>query len=198
MQECLNYFKYSDNKNINIFLENLLNAKHISGNIFTSKTNIYYINFAKTLIDEDFILGLNFQLNNPNLKLYFLYEQASENFKNLLNNSPKKINSYSFQDAYFLMKNINYFPIKKVIKTKQNKPFFKSILNTYINAISKKHFKDFFISGTSLVLISFFIPFSLYYKIFGSFMLIISIFCLFRKNKTEILNSESLTSIIKK
>ena len=99
------------------------------------------------------------------------------------------------------IKSKNLFPksiTKKINVKKQSK--FLVIKNNIKEAITKARFKEFFFSGLSLVAISIFVPFSLYYLISGTIFLIISILCLIVKKSSNepIKNVENLSDFLLK
>ena len=82
-----------------------------------------------------------------------------------------------------IMSQKNLYPIQKdTIKIIPYKTKFKNNIKTKCESVTSKHFKEFFFSGLSLLFLSLVVPFSNYYLITGTFLLIVSIISLFRKN----------------
>lgn len=180
------------------FYENLLSSKHLFGNIYESDNLLYYINIKSELTANDFNIANNICLTK-NKPLIFISENMADSFKSLITNSPTQFYFYGFNDIFQIMKERQIFPTD-IKKSKDNtlKTFSIKLKNNAFKSLTKNKFKDFSLSGISLVLFSFFIPYSFLYLITGSFLLVLSIICLFNKNKNINASKEPLTSIIKK
>ena len=82
------------------------------------------------------------------------------------------------------MKNKNLYPVDITIEQTKNKITPKLLIKKSKNILEKIKFKNTFISGMSLIILSVFVPFSLYYLITGTILLILSLASLIRtKNK---------------
>lgn len=75
----------------------------------------------------------------------------------------------------------NKFPANDCITKNATKLTFKDILKL---SISKEKTKGYFISGIFLIFASIIIPYSLYYIIFGSCLLVLSLVCFLNKDKS--------------
>ena len=193
--QYLNFLTYtSQDFDINYY-SNLLSSKHIIDNIYENDKTYFYINLKTTLNDFAFKFINDFYASNKNKPFIIINKSCSDDFLNLINNSPVKYILINYLELYNLMKIKNYFPAKL---EKQNR-FYK--LNKFKlkskQSLNSKNFFKFFISGICLILFSIFIPFAKYYMFFGSFLLILSIISLFNKISSK--NDKfDLVSIIKK
>ena len=116
-------------------------------------------------------------------KLYFIYKTKNKSFDDIISISNYEIELISFEILAKLMTQKNIYPIQKESVTKHSLK--NKIINNFkkrYQSITNKHFKEFFFSGLSLLFLSIIVPFSNYYLITGTILLIISIFSLFRKN----------------
>jgi len=137
-------------------------------------------------------------MNNKNL--IFISEKYDNEFKDLIESSNKNFSIFDTQELYKLMKLKNEFPIP-LEETKTFKQKSKIKILTFISTLTKHHFKDYLFSGLSLLAFSFFIPFSIYYAIFGTLLITLSIICLFNSKSNsskQINNLSSLSETIKK
>lgn len=194
---CLKSLKFS-NKNFFItYFENLLSCTYKFNQFFENENNIYYINFRTILSLNEFYNIYDFSLINKNKPIIILCDSYDENFKTLLTN----VNFYifNFNDIYHIMKLKNLFPIS-IAENKTFKTNLKNKLSIFLSTINKSNFKNYFFSGLSLMLISFFIPFSFYYAVCGTIFLILSIFCLTRTKQLSLSNNQNknLFELIKK
>lgn len=195
LSKCLHSLKFSPHFTNVIFFEKLLKSKYLKNNIFENEQNIYYINLRTKLESKDFFDALDYQYKNNSKKLIFICENYSDEFKILLENKNDIFNICSSTELYNLMKETNTFPV--IIEQKINfKQKMKNKIDRFISTLTKKHFKDYLFSGLSLIILSFFIPYSLYYAIIGTILLSISILCLvksknnkFRHQKNPLINS---------
>ena len=168
--------------------------------MYTNNNNYFYINLQRHLTDNDFLIANQFYLEtDKNLPLIFISIGFTQEFNNLLSISTNNYKTYESVDVYNLMKIKNMYPpnIKNF-----NEDNFKIKLNKtktkFLNSLTKNKFKNFFLSGLSLIFISIFIPYSIYYQIFGTIFLILSIICLFDKSKNLKTDKLTLDSLIKK
>lgn len=190
MKDFLIYCKTDESK---IFYEKLFNSKCIDENIFETNNLLLYINIKSSLTANDFFVANNISLTK-NKPLIFVQVSLSPEFENLFKNSPKNYYLYSYSDLYAFMKNKNIYPTlipkKDEFKLKNLKSKFHQKLT---GVLTKDKFKNFCVSGISLVVFSMFVPYSLLYLIFGSTLLLCSIICLINKNNQ--LKSSSTPSI---
>lgn len=198
-KNALNYIKfftYSNTFDDKIYFEKLLEAKYISHNIYQNDNAIFYINLKSKLTDEHFNLINNFKIkNNQDIPFIIIANNISEEFMNLIQNSPQKYYIENFNKLYSLMKSKNFFPT--TFSSKQKTNFFKRFYSSSKKTINSHNFFRFLLSGISLILISIYIPFSSYYMIFGSIFLILAIISLFNKQHLESDNLD-LISLTKK
>lgn len=177
------------------FYSNLLNANYINNNIYENNEVYFYINLKTKLNDKDFKFINEFFTKNDNKPFIIIKNNCFDEFITLLKNSPNKLILIDYIQLYNLMKTKNYFPTK--LEKQEHFFKFKNFKLKSKQSLNSKNFFKFFLSGTSLIILSLFIPFIKYYMFFGSALLIISIICLFNKNKS-VDNHFDLTSVIKK
>lgn len=194
---CLKFFTYSTDEINAMFYSNLLSCTKINNYFFKNNYAYFYINLKTILNENDFHFINNFYQNHMQLPLIIVYKSACDDFLNLILNSPTKYHLKNFNELFSLMKSKNLFPIKKdTAKNKYEK--FNKFKTNIIKSLTKNNFAKFLFSGLSLVILSIFIPYSFYYLIFGSILLILSIVCLFAKNKTPNTSNIDLISLTKK
>ena len=181
----------SEKESIKSF-ENLLSSKNITKNIFKNKNSLFYINLNVKMTAIDFVTANNFYLEtDKSLPLCFIFESFSEEFSQLVNESPIKYSIFSSNELFEIMKIKIIYPenIENIEFSK--KYYFKQKKLKFIESLSKARFKDFFFTGLSLVAISIIIPYSLYYLISGTIMLFLSFLCLvLKQNKNKKVLSE--------
>lgn len=197
---CFNSLINLNENELKEFYKNLFNVKEVNKNVYTNNNNYFYINLQRYLTDNDFLIANQFYLEtDKNLPLIFIGIGFTQEFNNLLSISTNNYRTYESVDVYNLMKIKNMYPpnIKNF-----NEDNFKIKLNKtktkFLNSLTKNKFKNFFLSGLSLIFISIFIPYSIYYQIFGTIFLILSIICLFDKSKISKTDKLTLDSLIKK
>lgn len=188
----LKTLKFQGIKENSNYFTRLLNCSFLGQNIYKTKKCYFYINFQNTLSVFDFILANDFFMQtDKTLPLFFICEKENDDFKNLLLASPTKYKVFYYLDIVTLMKEKQIFPIEN--KNIESKKINFKIINAKLkNGILKLKFKECFFTGISLILISVFIPYSLYYLIFGSLFLILAFASLFFKaNKNQPIKNES-------
>ncbi len=179
MKNFLIYCKENESK---IFYEKLFNSKCISENIYETTNLLLYINIKTPLTANDFFVANNISLTK-NKPLIFIHDALSPEFENLLKNSPNTYYLYSYSDLFAIMKNNNLYPTPIPKENEFKLKDLKSNLQQKLtNVLTKDKFKNFCISGISLVIFSIFVPYSILYLISGSVLLICSIICLVNKN----------------
>ncbi len=191
---CLNFFKFSPIKETQNFLKNLLNASQKNDLFFENENYIFYINFRFSLSEKDFFSAFDYYNLSQLKELIFVCEKCDEDFKKLLQFYNNKFYLFNFVDFYELMKFKNNFPTKFEVSL----PFsqrLKNKLKSLTSSINRKHFKNYFFSGLSLLALSFFLPFTFYYSIFGSLLLILSIACLLKSSSEKISNNKNFSLI---
>ena len=191
-ENSFNFLKYCSLQNYNNFFENLLNSTHKTDNIFETESHIFYINLKTITTDLDFKIANDYFCNQPKSKtLIFITDTTSTEFDILLANSPARFYSYSKPELFELMKDKNIFPINHKIPSKL-KTFKLPNLT-----ISRARFKELFFSGFSLVIIAMIIPYTFYYLLIGSLLLILSVISLFNKTPTITHEKQNLKNLIK-
>ncbi|MBQ8424690.1 MAG: hypothetical protein IJX17_01555, partial [Clostridia bacterium] len=148
----------------------------------------------------DFIVSNNFYLLTQKLKsLYFLCDNYSDEFKNLLDNSPIKYKVFLYNDIFEIMKEKELYPITTQLSKNKN-TYLKNIKLNLIKMLNGVKFRDCFFSGIALCFLSIIVPFSLYYLIMGSIFLILSIISLIyksmQKKENYVLNNINLIDIL--
>lgn len=193
----LSFLIYSSDKINNDYFCKLLNCTHITNNIFENKQTYFYINLKTELNDFDFHFANNFYETTLKSKsLVFIYNKINDSFKNLILNAPTKFEIFDFNNLFLFMKEKQLYPSSINIKNSRLKKL-KLFKEKTLSSLTKKHFFKFFFSGISLLFISIFIPFSFYYMIFGTILLIFAIACLFCKH-SPLKNNSSLKNFIDK
>ena len=152
---------------------------------FLCQQDFLYINLKTETTANDYFFVQETFLKQKNLEsnIYFIYKSKSKSFDEIVEMSNLKLHILDCNIISTLMTKNNIFPIEKVNIPKQTikqrvSKFFKS----KTTGITNKHFKELFFSGISLLLLSLIVPFSNLYLITGTFLLIISIITLLRKN----------------
>lgn len=197
MNNCYENIIYFNKNKTNIFYEKLLNAKKIDENIYKNDNCYFYINLKNELSSQDFNKALEFYLEtNKNLNLCFLGKSYSSEFLKLNNSSKFQFILFNEQEIFQAIKMSNFsFETSK----SGNTNFFVKFKSKFNESLTKSKFKNLFLSGISLVSISLFIPYSIYYLLIGSMLLILSIFCLFSKSKIPTKKLQpNLITLIKK
>lgn len=198
-ENCFSYLTFCQNNNYVSFFEKLLSCKHMDGYIFENTKFIFYINLKTTLSEKDFFIANEHYLSNNKTKnLIFISASNNEQFLKLTESSPNKSMLYNKSDLFDIMKTLNIFP-KQTSNQPVKKPSLKMRAKKLSLSLTRNRFKDFFVSGLSLLSISLFIPYSLYYLIFGSILITLSLACLLNKHKSPLpKKQESLLTLIKK
>lgn len=198
-ENCFSYLTFCKENEYIDFFKNLLSCKRITGFIFENTKFIFYINLKTTLSEKDFFIANEYYLlNTKNKTLLFIQSNYDEQFLKLMQSSPHKFLIYNKSDLFNIMKSSNTFPIQRTTQAPKQPKL--QILKIRLNSsLTKNKFKDFFISGLSLLTISLFIPYSIYYLICGSTLITLSLICLLNKQKTpSSQKQESLLDLIKK
>lgn len=183
--KCFSSLLLSDQSTSNTFFEKLLNAEHISKNFYKNENSYFYVNVKSVLTSKDFIDANEFYLEQQTDKpLCFLCKTFDTSFSELVSLSEIEYNVFSASDVFLLMKSKNQFPVIQEAQISRLDKL-KKAKSKFLSTLSRKHFKSFFLSGMSLFLISIFVPFTSYYMIFGTVLLILSIICLFKKDMPQ-------------
>ena len=186
------FLKYSSMQNYKTFFEKLLNLNHISKYFFENSTTIFYINLKTTTSDLDFQKANEYYLKTDQSKsLIFIIDTKTQDFESLILNSPLNYQLCTKAELFKLMKQTNTYPIDisnySKLKTLKLPNF----------SLSKTKFKELFFSGISLLAISIVIPYTLYYLLTGTFLLTLSIICLFKKAPPATKQKQTLESLLK-
>lgn len=192
-----NYLTYCSKYTSDNFFESLLKSKSILPFVFESDNLLFYINIKRSLYANDFIEANDIFLikNKP---LIFIADKTDESFDTLFKNSPTNFYMYSFDDLYSIIKTKNMFPTN--LEKQENFNFKKlpsKAKNHLSKILTKDKFKNFCLSGISLIAFSFFVPYSILYLISGTLLLSFSIACLFGKKQIKT-SKQSLEELIKK
>lgn len=198
INKFLEKLKFSHHKFYNSYFEKLLKVKNISGYIFENNEKIFYINIKTILSSHDFFTANEYQFQT-NKELHFINNSTDENFKKLLENSPTIFHNHNINELIELIKIKNFYP-QPLTSSKSIKEKLKTTKSKFSNSLTRIRFKDYFFSGISLMIISAIAPYSFYYMIMGTILLIFSTICLFKKSKITVNQSatKSLVEIIKK
>ena len=201
-QNCINFLKFCSKNEYISFVSKIFCSKYISNYYFKSKSKMFYINLKRTQNEKDFFEINEFFCENNLNEIILVCEGFDETFLSLVQESNNKFVLYDKQNFLELMTQSNIFPLNisaEISKKQKLAKYFKSKKTLYLSNISKTRFKDFFFSGTSLIILSIFVPFASYYIYFGTILLIISVICLLNKNRTTIPNPKlSLINQIKR
>lgn len=189
IKDSLKFLLVCDTKTYNEFLSKLTNSKPLEKYFFKANENFLYINLKTELTSNDFFEAQELFLKNKsdeNAKLFFIFNSKNKSFDELILLSNLNPVLLSSETIVKLMKQKNFYPItaetkpKKTLKQKVN-----LLIKSKTKGVTKSHFKEIFFSGLSLLFISFVIPFSNYYLVIGSILLLVSIVSLFRKDTVQ-------------
>ena len=199
LEKCKTALIYSGENFCDEFYKKLLSAIKISSSVYENEKIYFYIKFYSSLDSNDFITANNFFMQNKNnKKLIFLCSEKTEDFTKILKSSPIKYDIFLFEDLFLIMKKKNTYPIENNNANKKTKINGEKLKKFLTEILKNIHFKNTFLTGLSLVVLSVFVPFSLYYLTFGSILLIISFISLFMKAKPQNqVKSDSLDNYIK-
>lgn len=197
--KCFDTLKYVDSDEYIKYFEKLLNVTFIKNKIFKNNKLYFYIETRHELDEEDFIFANNFFLKTNKLPLCFICESANPKFIKLIENSPIPYEVYTSVDVFNLINAKKIYPFELENNSNKKTKNIQKFKTKFTQSVTKNHFKDFFFSGISLIILSLIIPYSLYYIIFGTILLILSIISLFNKTKSNSsLTKTSLVDIISK
>ena len=189
INNCIKYLKFCSKSEYISFISKVFCSKFIFNYFFKNKEKYLYIDLRKIQNENDFYEINNFYQDNNLDEIILVCENYDDNFISLVNESKNNFILYDSQSFISLLCQTNLYPIdisQKISKKEKLNKYLKNKKSTVIDNISKKHFKDFFFSGISLIILSIFIPFSSYYIYFGTILLIFSIICLLNNHKSNI------------
>ena len=185
LTNCLNFLSASDNSTYKNFICKLCDCSNVKKNMFKISDNFLYINLRTDLSSFDFFEAQELFLKHKteNSKLFFIYKNKSKSFDEIALISSIKFETISSDIILKIMSNKNIYPIEKnKIKNLSLKERTKNYLKIKTAGVTKSHFKNLFFSGLSLLFISLITPFSNYYLVIGSILLIASIISIFKKD----------------
>lgn len=183
-EKSLTALKFGDPIKIKQFWINALKRKYEikSTNkqfieIKNQSTNaLIYYNFESLVIEHSTILDLICK-NKNNLPIFILGNAFSDDAKTFAL-SHNNIHILDQNASYEVLKKLNSFPTLPSTETKKI-----SRIKKLQNAIKKENSTKFFRYGSLLLILSFFIPYSAFYKIAGSLFLIFGVMSLLKKQK---------------
>lgn len=200
IDECINFLVYTPKNTYINYIENLFSATHVNSYTFKTKTFYLYINLKHESTDIDFqnLVEIINKDNTENFKIFLITKSTSKSFEDLVQNSPYKLTPIPISSLKKLMEQKKFYPITSDNPKAKNK---KQLLLKYKNKItnlSRKDFKNLFITGLSLLFISLITPYSFLYLLIGSVLLILSIISLLKKNISTPDSSQEFFESIKK
>ena len=201
LKQCYENIIYLTQKDTSIFYSKILNATKVSSNIYKNEFSFFYINLKQLLSPTDFFDATNFYIEtDKTIPLTFLGKSYSDDFLKLIQESKLNFNFYNETEIFEIIKSSDRISmLTNNINQQPKNNYFKNLKNKFSSSLTKNKFKDLFISGLSLSTVSIFVPHSIYYLIIGSFLLILSIVCLFSKNVApQKPNKPSLVSLTQK
>lgn len=189
IKNCINYLILSDKNTYSRFICELFSCTEIDQNFFKLDNYFLYMNIKTTLTANDYFEAqeLFLKYKNENSKLYFIYKNKDKDFDEIYSISNLDISILTFDIISQAMIKKDIYPIEKD-NSKVIKKSLKHILKSKTELITKSHFKHIFVTSLSLLFLSFVVPFSNYYLVIGTILLLISIISLFRK---DIINNSS-------
>lgn len=185
LKSCMEFLRVCDYEKYSNFLCRLISCKKITSLFYEFQDNFLYINLKTSMSANDYFIAQELFLNEnkPNNKIIFIYTKTEKDFDELSSLSSLNFSCISSEVILKLMTNKNIYPIKK----EEPRPidFKQKIKNAFLTktqGVTKSHFKKIFFTSISLLVLSLIVPFSKYYLIMGTILLIISIFSLFKKD----------------
>ena len=148
---------------------------------FTTESEVVYANFSFRTLDKEDVASVKRQANS-NLTAYEQKKQLKiVIYGNDFNDVAIKtcvllgVTHKNCDDVFQLFKSTGYYP-KTEVEVENARFDFKSFLK---NAFDRKKAKTYFLSGASLLFLSFLTPFKIYYITFGTILIILSIIAKF-------------------
>ena len=166
------YGKYDLINNFILSLYNIKNYKKITDNHYQTNSKDVFIMFEKEeILKDDFLKIIKAsQLNNILIFCIKCTQKANLNSINC--------NVYNFDDIFNKMKSENKL-IDLKIELQENKKL--SLKEIFQHVFNKKYSKKFFFLSVLLTISSIFTPYTIYYLICSSLVLLLSIYCRFNK-----------------
>ena len=196
-EKCLHFLKFSTISNYNQYFEKLFSSKSIKTFFFENEKFYFYINLKTKLKASDYFEINEFKLTKSQKELLVICEQTDEEFHFLNSESQTKLKLFNFVELFKIIKEKQFYPTNISELKKINTSSYKLTKSKILSSLTRSHFKSFIFSGMSLILFSFFIPYSVYYLFFGTALICFAIICLFRKEAPQE-NKTSLFDAIKK
>ncbi len=192
LKNCINKLILSPSLEYENFICKLLNCSHIENYLFKLNDKFLYINIKTELSSTDYFSFQETLIKNSIMtnQLYFIYNSKNKSFDDIVSISNFQIELIKSEILIKIMSLKNIFPLEK--EQTKTTPLKRKVINNIkskCNTITTKHFKEFFFSGISLLFLSIIVPFSNYYLISGTILLIISIISLFKKNIDSKINN---------
>lgn len=174
-KQCFEYLSLNKSKCKHFFV-GLLDIIKTSGNFFFDGKKVYYINYEDEQLSSKDIC----KIKNKNYKDVIILSHQLTN--------PAKIACESFgyktltkTEVFLLMKQKKSFPTEP---TKTAKGILESLKNFAKNIFNKKKAKHYLLYGVLLLGISFIVPFTFLYCVFGTISIVFGLVC-FMKNPKE-------------
>ena len=201
-KKCKEILTYNDEKSNIELLEKITSTKYFKDNLYLNDNAYFYIKTVGSLNSYDFFIANNFYKSSRQLlPLIFICNEKNEEFSAILNNSPIKYDVFLLENLFFIMKNKNIIPKDFNINNNKNKKNkVKNIKEKFKLVLKNIKFRDCFFSGISLVIISAFIPYSLYYLIVGTLLLFLAFAHIFFKaniNNNDTVKKNALEELCK-
>lgn len=185
LNSSIDFLIQCDYKTYSSFLTKLIGCEKITDYFYKFGSNFLYINIKTPLSSKDYFDAQELFFNNKtsDSKLYFIIISTNKSFDDIAKISKLNFSILPLNTLANLMQKKNIFPITedKIAKTSLKQKI-KSTIKTKTSAITKSHFKEIFLTSISLLFLSLVVPFSSYYLISGTILLIISIVSLFKKD----------------
>lgn len=186
LNNCINYLIQCNFDFYSEFICKLLSCEKITTYFYKLNKNFLYINIKTPLSSKDYFDAQELFFKNKNggdEKLIFIHNKKDASFEEIEKISKLNFSTQSQNVLTNLMQQKNCYPMNKDDITKP--PFkqrIKSAFKTKTSAVTKSHFKEIFFTSISLLFLSLIVPFSNYYLVVGTTLLIISIISLFKKD----------------
>lgn len=176
-EACINHLALHPDQTIPLF-KKIITESVKNGNFLCKNDNLYYFDYSSEKTTTEVITKILNKLKHTKKQKCYLFTSAlTDKASKLL---PQNIILVSDYDAYLLMKERQIFPIDKSESAKIKK---HRIKNAIFSAISKKKAKPYLFYGTLLILTSFIMPYSKFYIVIGTLLIVLALVCLCVKNK---------------
>lgn len=186
INSCINHLVACSMQEYSNYICKLLDCKLIENFYYKKANKLFYINLKTSLTDKDFF-EIQEYIHNKfiDTTCIILYRKKEKSFDDIFELSSSQFILLNYEILKSVMFQKNIFPIENKQTNKTSfKDKLKTTLKTKTAGINRKHFKELFFSGISLLFLSLIVPFSNYYLIIGTILVSISIITLFKKNYT--------------